>query len=187
MYDIDYALAKVDQEIKSSKYPSFLLEFAVTTLRSAQHRVAILERLWTACDALGVYVPLDGDPNTDLPWLEKLVSGGYRHEKQEVSKSIVSAIEEVREAEYEAEHDEAVAAIMAAGFEKDEENDNWRRESETVTVEIDIKGGYWWYVFEYNHPDGTRVSGKSGEFSKLLEAIRVPGAETSERVARRQE
>lgn len=179
MLDIDYALEKVNQKISHAQYQSFSLAAAADFMKFAQKKVAILERLWVACDKLGIYVPMD-EESSDLPWLEKLVSGGYRHEKEKVSESIVSAIAEVRESEYESERDESVAAITAAGFEEDYEEDGcWRRGLETLTIEGFHKSQYdWWYTFEYNHPDGTRVSGKSGEFSKLLEAIRA-GAETS--------
>ena len=160
-----------------STYIGFDLESIETTLESARAQVAILERLWIACDKLGIYVPTDGG-DSDLPWLEKLVSGDYRSEASDLSEKIAEAISEIRKEEYDREAETAVDALKDAGFVYDEEPEVWHRAGETVTIEHKHNGGDWWYTFQYYHPDGTRVSGKSGEFGKLLDAIK--GSEKEE-------
>ena len=162
-----------------SAHIGFDLDSIETTLARARAQVAILERLWTACDKLGIYVPTDG-VDSDLPWMEKLVSGEYRSEASDLSEKIAEAISEIREGEYEAEAEKAVESMKSAGFEfvEDDEFEGYRRGGETVTIDQKHNGPDWWYTFQYDHPYGTRVSGKSGEFSKLLDAIK--GSEKEE-------
>ena len=160
-----------------STYIGFELDSIETTLASARAQVAILERLWIACDKLGIYVPTDG-VDSDLPWLEKLVSGDYRSEASDLSEKIAEAISEIRVGEYDKEEQESCDAMKAAGFVFDEETEVWQRGGETVVIESQHNGPDWWYRFGYDHPDGTRVSGKSGEFSNLLDAIK--GSEKEE-------
>ena len=122
------------KRIESNEYPSLFgsaigqaicVEGDINMLRAvllmAKREAALLDRLLKVAHALDLSIK--DEPDSDLAWMEKLVSGEYRSEASDLSEKIAEAISEIREGEYEAEAEKAVESMKASGFEFVENND----------------------------------------------------------------
>jgi hypothetical protein len=136
-------------------------------LEQIRPEVAYMERLAAVCEGLGI----DED---NLPMLELLVkeggyAGRYKHEASELAEKIRQTANEVYDDQRDREHDNAIEALEAAGFkENTDDGDLYERGNQTAIIQW--KGGEYQWRLEV---DGVEtLTGCSGEFSKLLEAVK---------------
>lgn len=96
----------------------------------------------------------------------------YRDERRAISNAVAKAVADAQSSERGYEHDQATDALVAAGFEYDEEEDAFRRGAELARITL-VNGRECRYSWEYDtsDPNGLRDSGKSGEFHRLLALI----------------
>jgi hypothetical protein len=128
------------------------------------------ERFETVVEELG----LDEEK---LPLLEKLVDGNeYKSERDSLIAQIKKTLNTVQETEWGIERDEAVKKLEEAGFTSNNMGLVLVRGKEAVKI-LDLKfGPTWGFKFIYTK-DGTwddSISGGSGEFRKLFEAVGIP-------------
>lgn len=98
----------------------------------------------------------------------------YRDERNQIANLISKLVSEVQESEREREHDEATDAILKAGFIHNEDTDAFMRDRETVVIELTSgrESRYkWGYAGSKPNGDALVDSGKSGEFSRLIDLI----------------
>ena len=154
--------------------------------------VALMERLQSALESLEVYANIDHgygsrpmqDNTRELRLLEILVkSDDYDYERRKLQESIAETLNEVEEAEWEKEQENAIEALEKSGFSRVEDDylDGYRRTQDDVVEEVVIETNTsqrrgikeFGYKFSYEKKQGTTVvalvGGKSGEFGKLIE------------------
>ena len=104
----------------------------------------------------------------------------YRDQREAIARTVNRAISEVQEGERELEHDNATDALLKAGFVFDEERDFFVRDNDCVTVTL-VNGRECRYTWEFAADLGaTTETGKSGEFSRLLELIQSKTIEVAQ-------
>ena len=172
-----------------------------TALRSAE-RLEVIdrehERLVSIFEALDI--DLDEETLTSLELMGR--DAEWKDARRGISFAISSAVRNVQEGERDIEHDNATDALLAAGFVFDEETDSFTRGPERVIITL-TNGRECRYEWTYEHLGAATLplnheasateayllkhygasgihSGKSGEFSRLLELIQPKAAEVSQ-------
>ena len=171
---LDARLRIVGGDIAVLLEPNGLLSRIEANERAAERLQSILEAL---------DIDLDEDALAALELIGKRTwSNGvgvyetspYQDERRSISRAINKTIVLVQESEREREHDETTDALMVAGFVYQGDDDCFDRGNQRVTVTL-TNGRECRYAWEFqDNTSGDQVmvdSGKSGEFSRLLELI----------------
>ena len=130
--------------------------------------IAVLERLQKICESLGI----DEDNLADLELLTD--NSRYRSEFRDLRVAIAHAAGEVRNDTRDREQQEALDTLLANGFTVDDDTDALVRGNQRVVIEAKHRDKDWWYEFTLTTDGGlVALTGKSGEFANLLEAVGV--------------
>lgn len=140
--------------------------------QSANHLEIIergYERLVTIFESLDIN--LDEEAMTAL---ETLGKPGYQYERHVLATAIDTAIRETQESERDNEKDATVESLLAVGFVIDDEDDSYVRGHEQVRINL-VNGRECRYRWEYetSEPVQRIETGKSGEFSRLMNFVAV--------------
>jgi hypothetical protein len=113
----------------------------------------------------------------------------YSHENGKLRTAVRQALREVEESEWENEVDGARQSLEAAGFRLVERDDfeGWERGDERVSIDMAYQDGstrprrilWTGYRFSCERNNLEVCAGVSGEFGKLMEAIKARQAEPS--------
>jgi hypothetical protein len=194
-------LARTIAEVKAGKYEnreSKLIQYASeagTLLGAAESvttqlawveqtidqftpEIALLERLWKAYGSL---VCDDRIAEEDLVDLERLaLNPQYQTDRRFLAGKITEALGEARDDARECEQQNAIEMLTAAGFvwQETETFEGWERGAERVTIGSCSAHGRAdsWYEWILEVNGKFRDTGKSGEFSRLLEAVGISRA-----------
>jgi len=176
----------------SSLYPSMFGElsahasaaastakYALEVVESMRPQFDLLERLQAVLENFDVMA--NPECSRELRLLEILCEkDDYKYERRKFSKAFTDTLNSVECQEWEAERDDAIDALMQIGFQESESDEyegliRWVGEDGSKALERVIinykKDGRFEFSFGIN--DETVVTGTSGEFSKLLEAVGV--------------
>ena len=138
-------------------------------IAESEPEIALLERFSAVCDGLGI------DPD-NLAELETFISDEqYRSDKRELQGRIERCVGEIREATLAQEEENAVTLLEAAGFtfQQDDSYEGWVRGTEQISTKYKHKGSDSWYEFLLKRNGDGILTGRSGEFSKLLAAVGI--------------
>src|SRR5271166_3964069 len=155
--------------------------YALATVARAQATVAPWEQL-----PILLYNSWDIDTR-EIRLFEILTTDErYRSENRELRETVLKALREVEESEWEAETQEAEEKLIAAGFLRVERDDfeGYERGTEHITIEMNYRHGtpkieWVGYKFSFERGNVEVLAGVSGEFGKLLEAVRTKPEEAS--------
>lgn len=135
-----------------------------------------LERIVSALESIGVN--LDEEDIQALEGIAAIRGSGPLHDYTlgTIAEHLNNAIGDWQEATREEEQENAVEALVAAGFVLDDEDgETWTKDGVTVKIECvhPAESRYKWEcLHDTNNPIGTGVSsGVSGEFHRLLALI----------------
>jgi hypothetical protein len=208
MYDLDSikeALTKIaalEQDaanIRSEGMPNYpktfggLRALADIAARDARFALAALERARTDIapwEKLATLLYNSWDIDTrEIKLLELLTTNErYSLDSKELREMLLKTLREVEEMEWELEADESIRALKTAGFMEVERDDfeGYEHEirNERVSIEMDYRHGHpkieWvGYKFSFERDNTEILSGVSGEFGKLLEAVTAKQGEAS--------
>ena len=152
------------------------LELVMRTIGSeVKPEIDRLERLWKAYGSL---VCDDRIEEEDLVDLERLaLNPQYQTDRRFLAGKITEALGEARDDARECEQQNAIEVLTAAGFvwQETEAFEGWERGAERVTIGSCSAHGRAdsWYEWILEVNGKFRDTGKSGEFSRLLEAVGI--------------
>jgi len=156
------------------------LKHAAWLIEQAAPDIAWGERCAALCESLGI----DADNIESLETMAR--ESRYRTEARHLTESITAAAGEVRDAEREIEQERAQRALGEAGFVEVYRDDfeGWERGGMRATIELKHipRSSDFWYEFTLSVDGNETLSGKSGEFGKLLEAVVMKPSEPSEAI-----
>ena len=151
------------------------MKTAESWLERIEPEIKQLERLWKAYGSL---VCDDRIEEEDLVDLERLaLNPQYQTDRRFLAGKITEALGEARDDARECEQQNAIEVLTAAGFvwQETEAFEGWERGAERVTIGSCSAHGRAdsWYEWILEVNGKFRDTGKSGEFSRLLEAVGI--------------